>query len=125
MNIPEDLKAFLNFMKLTFFLFLLVHFVGCFWFMVCSINKDSFDKDGMSLVWYPPTDWVNYTDTKLFDEDTRIFYQILVSLYHGVLMLGSNEIGPVNVEEMGYCVFVLLFMSIVNAQLFGEMAVLI
>lgn len=40
-------------------------------------------------------------------------------------MIGQNEIGPVNIEEMAACVFMLLFTSIVNANLFGEMAVLI
>ena len=40
-------------------------------------------------------------------------------------MLGSNEMGPVNVEEMLFCTLCMLTFSILNAQIFGEIAVLI
>ena len=40
-------------------------------------------------------------------------------------MLGSNEIGPVNKNEMFFCTLALLMTSLANAQIFGEMAVLI
>jgi hypothetical protein len=40
-------------------------------------------------------------------------------------MLGSNEIGPVNLIELLFCIIVLIITSLINAIIFGEMAVLI
>ena len=40
MNVPEDIKAFFNLMKLCFYLILGVHIMGCVWFMVCKINSN-------------------------------------------------------------------------------------
>ena len=40
-------------------------------------------------------------------------------------MLGSNEISQANTEEMAFCVAGLIMTSLINAQIFGEMAVLI
>lgn len=125
LNFHEETKALLNLMKLTFFLCLLVHFSSCFWFLICKANKDMIDEDGRRLVWYPPTDFVNYQESDLFDEDQELTHQLMVSLYTAILMLGSNEIAPVNVSEIAFCIFMLLFSSVINAQLFGEMAVLI
>jgi len=36
----------LNLLKLTFYLYLLMHLMGCGWYMVTSANKDLFDEDG-------------------------------------------------------------------------------
>jgi hypothetical protein len=56
MNVPEHIKAIMNLMKLVFYLCLGVHIVGCVWFFVISINKDTVDpKTGRSMQWYPPT----------------------------------------------------------------------
>jgi hypothetical protein len=48
-----------------------------------------------------------------------------MALYHAVLMLGANEMGPVNEEELIFCVATLIITNILNAQIFGEMAVLV
>ena len=48
-----------------------------------------------------------------------------MSLYTAIMMLGSNEIGPVNKSEIAFCSVSLLISSLINAQIFGEMAVLI
>ena len=50
MNVPEHIKAIMNLMKLVFYLCLGVHIIGCFWFFVISINKDTIDpKTGRSM----------------------------------------------------------------------------
>ena len=66
MNVPEDMKALLNLIKFTFYLWLLVHVLGCSWFMVISINKDNYDEENLSRRWYSPTDWMNYIDANMF-----------------------------------------------------------
>ena len=43
-------------------------------------------------------------------------------LYHAVLYLGSNELGPVNEAEMLFAVITLLSAAILNALLFGDVA---
>jgi hypothetical protein len=61
----------------------------------------------------------------MFSEETGIVKKMLYSLYYSILMLGLNEIGPVNNIELLYVTFGLILTSLVNAQIFGEMAVLI
>jgi hypothetical protein len=43
-------------------------------------------------------------------------------LYHSILYLGSNELGPVNSEEMMFAVVTLLTAALLNALLFGDVA---
>ena len=43
-------------------------------------------------------------------------------LYYGVLILGSNELGPVNEVEMLFCVTVLLMSAFMNALILGDIA---
>jgi hypothetical protein len=43
-------------------------------------------------------------------------------LYYGVLILGSNELGPVNDVEMLFCVTVLLMSAFMNALILGDIA---
>lgn len=45
-------------------------------------------------------------------------------LYYGVLILGTNELGPVNEIEMLYMVIVLLMSAFANALIFGDIATL-
>ena len=61
----------------------------------------------------------------MFSEEAGIVKKMLYSLYYSILMLGLNEIGPVNNIEFVYVTFGLILTSLVNAQIFGEMAVLI
>ena len=119
MNIPDDLKAAMNMAKLTFYLYLMIHILGCGWYFVTFQNKDSFDESGRSLQWYPTFAWLNYTDTEYFDEDVSLTKKIIMSLYMAVLMIGCNELGPVNNEEFICSVRALIVCCIANAQIFG------
>lgn len=79
-------------------------------------------------MWTPPTDWVfagSYSDLysiyKIEKEDKIHYY--LIFMYHSVLFLGGNEIGPrTNLETLA-TTFILIALAITNAALFGEMAV--
>lgn len=48
-----------------------------------------------------------------------------VSVYYCTLVLGGNELGPSQVAELFYVVIINLLGAIVNAQIFGELAVLL
>jgi hypothetical protein len=40
-------------------------------------------------------------------------------------MLGSNEMGPINIEELLFSTVCLLLVNIINANIFGEISILI
>ena len=40
-------------------------------------------------------------------------------------MLGTNEMGPINMEELCFATLMLLFFNIINANIFGEISMLI
>ena len=48
-----------------------------------------------------------------------------LNLYYGILILGSNEIGPVNSLEMVGCLIFLIISALLNAILFGQIADLV
>ena len=101
--------------KLTFYLFLLIHMLACAWYATCLINKDVVDETGRQMKWYPPLDWINYKDSKLFTDEISILEKYLISLYNGVLIIGFNELGPVNANELALMTFILLSCAIINA----------
>ena len=74
------------------------------------------------MMWYPPLDWVNFPDTKLYTEEYGEIEIYLTILYNAVLVLGSNELGPVNQEEMLYFSIILLGGVILNVLIFGDIA---
>jgi len=68
---------------------------------------------------------VNYSDNLIFTDKLTKTYKYFFCIYHALLFLGFNEMGPVNMIELLAAVLVLLFSSVLNAILFGEMALLI
>jgi hypothetical protein len=78
------------------------------------------DGEPIKMMWYAPTDWVNYSDTIMYDEDLTNIHKYLLLLYNAVLFLGLNEIGPVNEAEMGYISVILLLSVILNVFIIGD-----
>ena len=124
LNVEPLLKTFFKLLKLIFYLFLVIHIMSCFMWLVVKQNKDEF-LDGISLRYYPPLDWINVADSELFVEDIPIFKKYLVCLYYGVLILGLNEMGPVNNIEMLYFIGTLLMSAIMNSLIFSDVIMLI
>ena len=75
--------------------------------------------------WYPPIDWLDYHTSKFLDDDISLTQKYSTALYLGVLMISNNEMGPVNSVELATATMFLLLSSILNAQIFGDIAVLI
>ena len=48
-----------------------------------------------------------------------------MSIYHAVLMLGGNDIGPRGEFQLSFVTFILIMAAIINANIFGNIAVLI
>ena len=51
--------------------------------------------------------------------------QYFISMYHAVLMIGGNEMGGRTDLELAFQGIVMLLGAIINANIFGEMAVLL
>lgn len=49
LNTHKNIKAMMTMAKLTLYLFLLIHMLGCAWYANCLVNKDSIDETGRSL----------------------------------------------------------------------------
>lgn len=94
------------------------------WFVV-KIKKDELDYDGRSLRYIPPLDWITYANSELFSDEISNFKRYLVCLYYGVLILGLNEMGPVNTQEMLYFSLTLMMSAIMNSLIFSDLIMLI
>ena len=115
LTLPEETKAILNLCKLLFYLLLILHLLACSLYFSCDINANTIDFEGYDLTWIPPLDWLNYKQSVLFKDETSKPERYLSMLYYAVLMLGSNEMGPVNTAELVFCVMALITTNIMNA----------
>lgn len=48
-----------------------------------------------------------------------------MSFYHSVLVLAGNDIGPRNTIQIIFCATLVTVGAIINANIFGELAVLV
>ncbi|CAI2372633.1 unnamed protein product [Moneuplotes crassus] len=112
LNLKNELKMSLKLFKLIFFLFLYLHCLCCLWFYIVKVDKK----------WIPPLDYVFIT-TNLFEDGA--WFQYSNSLYHAVLMLGGNDVGPRGSFQLLFVFVILILGAIINANIFGNMAVLI
>lgn len=61
--------------------------------------------------------------TDFYEE--RLMSQFITMFYTGVLLLNGNEIGPRNPLEFIFVSIVLVFSAVINAHIFGSLAVII
>ena len=112
MNIKDDIKMSLKLGKLVFFLIMYIHWVGWIWFFIAKQNEE----------WIPPLDYV-FIVTDIYKEDA--FHKYWSSLYHAMLTLGGNDIGPRGSFQLAWITTLLFAGSIINASIFGNIAVLL
>ncbi len=112
MYIREDYKLSLKIGRLIFFLIIYLHMVGCLWHFLIKQDEE----------WLPPLDYV-WIETHFFEYD--IPTKDYLSLYHSVLMLTGNDCGPRGNYQVIFLTIVLTLGAIVNAQLFGELAIIV
>ena len=125
MNVEQTLKTTLLLVKLIIYLFLWVHFMACLWWWTTIQNVDKLDQFGTVTTWYPPLDWMNFPDTRLFTEEYDFMMKYTSAFYYSMLTLANNELGPVNTNEM-YTISVLLLLCLfINAFVLSDVAVLI
>lgn len=112
LNLRNEIKSSLRLVKLVFFLILYLHCLGWGWFFITKQNEE----------WIPPLDYV-YITTNLYSQST--FFKYCMSLYHAVLMLGGNDVGPRGELQLIFIAIVLVTCAIWNAIIFGNFAVML
>ena len=100
-------------MKLVFFLGLYLHMMGCLWWFIVTSTSDE---------WMPPMDYV-WVATDIYEKD--LWTQYLFSLYHSVLMLTGNDLGPRGNLQVLFIASAVTLGAIINAVLFGELAMIV
>lgn len=123
-NFDEEIKSYLRISKLIFMLIIVMHLVGCLWHHITiNMNHQDLWVPPIDFVWCGRYDSINSRKTlyQLYSKDH--FHKYFIFLYNAVLFLGANEMGPRNNFEIFVCILLLVFMSIFNAWLFGDMAV--
>lgn len=91
---------------------LYMHCQGCAWFWIV--------KDGQ--LWIPPIDGAD-PDADFYN--ASIFRMYIESYYYAILLLCANDIGPVGTLQVFVVCVCILMGAIANANIFGNMAVLI
>lgn len=127
-NIGKIPKALLTMLKLSFYLFLILHTFACFWYSSITFELSE-SMDGEKLYpdepWYAPLFWLNFADQDLYAPDKDLGSKYWTMLYYSILFLGCNELGPVSNMNFLFCVLILLVCAFVNAFVFGDMAAVV
>jgi hypothetical protein len=75
--------------------------------------------------WYPALDWIDFTKSTWFSRETKEFDAYILSLYHSVLFIGQNELGPVNTIEIVIAITLLMTNLFVNMKLFADLGLIL
>lgn len=66
-----------------------------------------------------------FIETDLFTANHDVWFLYWNSFYYAVLMLNGNEVGPRTVGHLAFVSTILLCGAIINANIFGNLAVII
>jgi CRP-like cAMP-binding protein len=112
LNIRQDIKAYLKLLKLVFYLTIYIHFIACIFYYVVDLEKK----------WLPGLDFM-FGQSNFFNE--TIMNRYLNMMYHAVMLIGLNEVYAHTTYELFTISFLMLISSMVNANIFGIIAVLV
>jgi hypothetical protein len=115
LNLKQDIKASIKLIKLIFFLLMYVHFVACTWFFIVNIKK----------LWIPPLDYIWGWDNQGAFFDKGGIYKYVVCFYTSCLFLFGNDLGARDDSQIVFVCCVNIMGAIAQANLFGELAVLV
>lgn len=111
MKFKQGLKIGFRIFQLLFFLLLLVHWIGCLWYMLVK-TRDS---------WLPPKD-LDAGETDFYDLNSLRQYTVV--FYYAILLIVGNESAPQTTEQTIFSSLVVIMGAIVTAFIFGNMAAL-
>jgi len=111
LNVSEDTKNTLKLSQLIFFIVLYIHCSGCAWWSIVIIDK----------TWTAPCDLGTTHD--IYSEP--LLRQYFISIYYSVLLMTGNDSFPVGDLQVLFVVVANTLGAIINANILGNMAVLI
>ena len=111
LNLNDDVKISLKLSKLVFLLTIYIHCVGCLWYYLVKDEEK----------WLPPLDYL-WVQTDIYERSWT--YQYWMAMYHSTLVMAGNDIGPRGTVQIAFCFLFILCGCIINANIFGEMVVL-
>ena len=91
---------------------MIIHWLGCVWFLLI--------EDNSVFEWLPPYD-LNWQITKFYDELTPAD-QYITLFYYGLIMLIGNEMAPVMFGQYWFAGLTTLLGSLFMMFLFGSIA---
>lgn len=112
LNIRQDIKAYLKLLKLVFYLAIYIHFIAWVFYYVVDFEEE----------WIPGLDFL-YGTTSFYSRS--IYSKYLGVMYHAVMLIGLNEVYAQTTFELFIFSFLMLISSMVNANIFGVIAVLV
>ena len=115
LNVSEDTKNSLKLFQLIFFIIMYIHCSGCAWFAIVKIDMDT-------DTWIAPLD-LGSDDQYLYDDS--LLRKYFISIYHSVLLMTGNDAFPVGDLQVFFVVLANTVGAIINANILGNMAVLI
>lgn len=92
-----------------------VHFIACIWFYIIDRKKE----------WIPPLDYIWGWDNRGAFFDKSDAYKYCVSFYTSCLFLFGNDLGARDNEQLVFISVTNIMGAIAQANLFGELAVLV
>ena len=91
---------------------LFIHWLGCCWFFIVKQNQN----------WIPPLD--SYTGgDNVYNKGN--YYQYFEMLYYALLIFGGNDISPNGLFQIAFIIIMLIFCSIANAIILGNITVML
>ena len=99
--------------KLMFFLVIYLHTFACMWWYLVGEAEE----------WIPPMNFNDEDWFYLYKQDN--IYRYFVSLHASVLLATGNDCGPRGTSQVIVATIGIFLGAIINANIFGELAVLV
>lgn len=112
LNVKQITKTYLKTIQLLFNILLYIHLQACIWWLIVSVEKN----------WVPNMDFIFYSTT-IYQQG--IWYKYWSSMYHSVMLFGVNEMAARTTWVLIMSSFIMLLSAMVNANMIGQVAVLI
>ena len=114
------------FYYLVFVIYL--HIIACLWFLMIEMTYMESLMDPSIKVWEPPYDsHIHEGDDNIwtFYENEQHWLVYWICLYYSVMVIGGNDLMPMELREMTFAVIINLTGSICYVYIIGEISVLI
>ncbi|CAI2376170.1 unnamed protein product [Moneuplotes crassus] len=112
LKVKQITKTYLKTVQLLFNILLYIHLQACIWWIIVKVEKS----------WVPNMDFIFYS-TQIYKEG--IWHQYWSSIYHSVMLFGINEMAARTTLVLIASSFIMLLSAMVNANLIGQVAVLV